>query len=390
MATRSRITEIMQTCKEAYDEGIQLQFSHFTFCNYGSWGDDNCHAQLPKHYMNPDADIMWLVHNSEPKFPFAVALYDGRPSYRMVKVFAINHQLWRDPCPRWERNVISWTFGTFADLPYQFCEEIYVVLNDLAFDLDRGVTFVEPVDGRDEPLSSRKLTSQGHEKPNHVLFKEAERRKKNFEDFREQICKTEEGYLEHLNTYTCLEYPPIIRYVIAKPSGIPSSFTCIKDQKQKALGHKSLTPINTNLLPDHLKFLISNNDDDSCFPAENDTDVYNSDNTDEEVYEDSLEYDSHVDDRDVEGDEEEEDDKEEDDKEEDDKEDNKDENAAESEDLGSSTSLNTDSDNRNFQTLPLNRAVEALGSQYYAEYSNDGDGMGHNQMPFPDEDDEEL
>lgn len=130
--------------------------------------------------MNPDADIMWLVHNSEPKLPFAVALYDGRPSYRMVKVFAINNQLWRDPCPRWERNVISWTFGSFADLPYQFCEEIYVVLNDLAFNLDHGVTFIEPVDG-----------------------------------------------------------------------------------------------------------LISNNDDDSCFPAENNTDVYNSDNTDEEVYEDS-------------------------------------------------------------------------------------------------------
>lgn len=99
----------------------------------------------------------------------------------------------------------------------------------------------------------------------------------------------------------------------------------------------------------------------------------------------TVEYDSHADDGDVEGDEEEEDDSEEDDKE-----DNKDENAAESEDLGSSTSLNTNPDNRNFQTLPLNRDVEALDSQDYVEFSNNGDGMGHDQMPFTDEDDEDL
>ncbi|THV46622.1 hypothetical protein BGAL_0372g00130 [Botrytis galanthina] len=366
----------MQTCKEAHDEGIQLQFSHFTFCNYGSWGDENCHAQLPKHYMNPDADIMWLVDNSECKLPTSLALYEGRPTYRMVKIFAINHQLWHDPRPQWDSNVMSWTLGTIAFLPYQMCEEIYVVLNDVAFTLDNGVTFVEPVDGRDEPLSSRKFTSQGYEKPNSILFKEAERRKKNLEDFRTQLSKFEDDYQENINEHTWFKYPPIIRYVIAKPGGTPSLFTCIKNQKPTVVGHKSLTPLNKVSLPDHLKDLVSNNDDDSWFPVENGTDDYTSDNAEEDVYEDDLDYDSHAGDEDVEDDES-------------DEGDDKEEAEAENKNLGSSTSLNTDSDDRTFRAVPFNPAVEVLGFHDYATFTN-GDGMGHDQMPLPDEDDADL
>ncbi|TGO51231.1 hypothetical protein BCON_0166g00180 [Botryotinia convoluta] len=368
VATRSRITEIMQTCKEAYDEGIQLQFSHFTFCNYGSWGDENCHAQLPKHYMNPDADIMWLVDNSECKLPSSLALYEGRLSYRMVKVFAINHQLWHEPRPQWDSNVMSWTLGTIAFLPYQMCEEIYVVLNDVAFTLDHGVTFVEPVDGRDEPLSSRKFTSQGYEKPNSVLFKEAERRKKNLEDFRKQLSSFEDDYQENINKHTWFKYPPIIRYVIAKPWGTPSLFTCIKNQKPTVVGHKSLTPLNKDLLPGHLEFLVSNEDDDIWLPMEKDKDFYNSDDAEEDVYEDDLEYDSHADEGDVEDEGDDQENKEED------KEHDKEEIGAENEGLGTSTSSNTDPGDRIFRTLPLKRAVEVLGFQDYSTFENNGDG----------------
>ncbi|TGO25116.1 hypothetical protein BPAE_0087g00230 [Botrytis paeoniae] len=366
----------MQTCKEAYDEGIQLQFSHFTFCNYGSWGDENCHAQLPKHYMNPDADIMWLVDNSECKLPTSLALYEGRPSYRMVKIFAINHQLWHDPRPQWDSNVMSWTLGTIAFLPYQMCEEIYVVLNDVAFTLDHGVTFIEPVDGHDEPLSSRKFTSQGYEKPNSVLFKEAERRKKNLEDFRQQLSKFEDDYQENINKHTWFKYPPTIRYVIAKPGGTPSLFTCIKNQKPTAVGHKSLTPLNKDLLPSHLEFLVSNKYDDIWLPMEKDKDFYNSDNAEEDVYEDDLEYDSNADDGDVENEEDGQEDKE--------------EIGAENENLGTSTSSNTDPDNRIFRTLPFNPAVEVLGFQDYSAFENNGDGMGHDQLPLPNEGDADL
>ncbi|TGO19464.1 hypothetical protein BTUL_0004g01020 [Botrytis tulipae] len=355
VATRSRITEIMQTCKKAYDEGIQLQFSHFTFCNYGSWGDENCHAQLPKHYMDPDADIMWLVDNSECKLPTSLALYEGRFTYRMVKIFAINHQLWHDPRLQWDSNVMSWKFGTIAFLPYQMCEEIYVVLNDVAFTLDHGVTFVEPVDGHDEPLSSRKFTSQGYEKPNSVSFKEAERRKKFFKDFKKQLSKFED----------------------AKPGGTPSLFTCIKNQKPTVVGHKPLTPLNTISLPDHLKILVSNSGDDSWFPVESGTDDYTSDDAEEDVYEDDLEYDSHAGDEDVEDDQ-------------DDEGDDKEEYEAESENLGTSTSSNTDSDHRPFRTVPFSSAVEALDYQDYAAFTNNGDGMGHDQMPLLDEDDADL
>ncbi|KAF7936243.1 uncharacterized protein EAE98_002462 [Botrytis deweyae] len=377
VATRSRITEIMQTCKEAYDEGIHLQFSHFTFCNYGSWGDENCHAQLPKHYMNPDADIMWLVDSSECKLPTSLALYEGRPTYRMVKIFAINHQLWHDPRPQWDSNVMSWTLGTMAFLPYQMCEEIYVVLNDVAFTLDHGVTFFEPVDGHDELLSSRMFTSQGYEKPNSVLFKEAERRKKNLEDFRKQLSKFEDDYQEGINAHTWFKYPPIIRYVIAKPGGTHSLFTCIKNQKPKVVGHKSLTPLNTVSLPDHLKVLVSNNDDDSWFPVENGTDDYTSVNAEEDVYEDALEYDSHAGDEDIEDDEE-------------DEWDNKEEAEAESKNLDTSTSSNTDSDDRISRTLPFNSVVEVIDFQEYAAFTNNGDGTEHDQMPPPDEDDADL
>ncbi|TGO39844.1 hypothetical protein BHYA_0047g00480 [Botrytis hyacinthi] len=381
----------MQTCKEAYDEGIQLQFSHFTFCNYGLWGDKNCHAQLPKHYMNPDTDIMWLVDNSECELPTSLALYEERPTYRMVKIFAINHQLWHDPRPQWDGNVMSWTLGTLAFLPYQMCEEIYVVLSDVSLDLNFGVTFVEPVDGHDETLSSRKFTSQGREESNSVLFKEAERRKKNLEDFRKHLSKFEDDYHENINEHTWFKYLPIIRYVIAKPGETLSLYTCIKiawpgttplftyikNQKPKVVGHKSLTPLNTVSLPDHLKSLVSNNDDDSWFPEGNGTDDYTSENAEEDVYEDDLEYDSHAGDEDVED-------------EEDDEGDDREEAEAESENLGTSTSSNADSEHRVFRTLPFNSAVEVLDFQDYAAFTNNGDGTGHNQMSPPDEDDTDL
>ncbi|KAF7951707.1 hypothetical protein EAE96_007006 [Botrytis aclada] len=383
VATRSRITEIMQTCKEAYDEGIQLQFSHFTFCNYSSWGDDNFHAQLPKHYMNPEADIMWLVDNSQCELPFSLALYEGRHSYRMVKIFAINHQLWHDPCPQWNSNIISWTLGTIDSLPYQMCEEIYVVLNDVAFALDHGVTFIEPVDDRDEPLSYRKFTSRGYEKPNSVLFKEAERRMKNLEDFRKQLSNLVDDYQENTNKHTWSRYPPIIRYVIAQPAGTPSLFTCIKSQKQTVLGRKSLTPLNTDSLPDHLRFLAANEDDDSWSPAENDTDAYNSDDAEEDVYEDDLEYDSHADDDDDDDDDDVEDGE---GKEEDDNE----KIEPESEDLATSTSSNTNSDDRIFRNLPFNPSFEVVGFQNHTPFTTNEDGMGQNQMPFSDEDDADL
>ncbi|KAF7912627.1 uncharacterized protein EAF01_001648 [Botrytis porri] len=377
VATRSRITEIMQTCKEAYDEGIQLQFSHFTFCNYDSWGDENCHAQLPKHYMNPDADIMWLVDSSKCKLPSSLALYEGRPPYRMVKIFAINHQLWHDPRPQWDSQAMGWVVGTLSFLPYQMCEEIYVVLNDVAFTLDHGVTFVEPVDGRDEPLSSRTFTSQGYEKPNSVLFKEAERRKKNLEDFRKQLSKFEDDHQENINEDTWFNYPPNIRYVIAKPSGHPSSFTCIKNQTPTVVGHKSLTPLNKDSLSDYLEFLVSNEDDDIWLPMEKDKDSYNSDNAEEDLYEDDLEYDSNADDGDVENEEDQEDMEE-------DMENDEKEIGAENEDLGTSTSSNADPEDRIFRTLPFSPAVEALGFQDYTPFTNNGDVMVHNQMPFPD------
>ncbi|TGO47919.1 hypothetical protein BOTNAR_0501g00080 [Botryotinia narcissicola] len=295
----------------------------------------------------------------------------------MVKIFAINHQLWHDPRPQWDSNAMSWTLGTIAFLPYQMCEEIYVVLNDVAFTLDHGVTFIEPVDGHDEPLSSRKLTSQGYEKPNSILFKEAERRKKNLEDFRTQLSKFEDDYQENISEHPWFKYPPIIRYVIAKPGGTPSSFTCIKNQKPTVVGHKSLTPLNTVFLPDHLKDLVSNNDDDSCFLVENGADDYTSDSAEEDVYEDDLEYDSHAGDEDVEDDE-------------GDEGDDKEEAEPENKNPGSSTSLNTDSDDRTFRTAPFNPAVEGLGFRDYAAFTNNGDGMGHDQMPLPDENDADL
>ncbi|KAF7894983.1 hypothetical protein EAF00_006797 [Botryotinia globosa] len=258
-----------------------------------------------------------------------------------------------DPRPQWNSDVISWTLGTIAFLPYQMCEEIYVVLNDVTFTLDHGVTFVELVDGHDEPLSSRKFTSQGYEKLN------------SFEDGNwalplrsfSKTYRTNQivlDYQESINEHRWFRYPPIIRYVIAKADGTPSLFTCIKNQKPTVVGHKSLAPLNMVSLPDHLKKLVSNSDDDSWFPVENGTEDYTSDNAEEDVYEDDLEYDSDAGDEDVEDDE-------------DDEGNDKEEAEAENENLSSSTSF-----------------------QDYAAFTNNGDGMGHDQMPLPDENDADL
>ncbi|ESZ94757.1 hypothetical protein SBOR_4869 [Sclerotinia borealis F-4128] len=225
VATRSRITEIMQTCKEAHEEGIQLNFSYFTFCDYGAWGSDNHHAPLPKHYMNQDADIMWLVgarmtrglHNL---LPCSLSVYDGRCSLRKVKTLAINHELW-------------------------FNSHSY----------DQGLNW--------EGLKS--------ELRNLLVA--------NFRDM------------------------PAIRYVVAKPAEIETSFTCIRNQKPINHGPKSLPPFNLDVLPDWLEPLVTNESDDGSLPIDDSTDNYEDNTSDDDVEdEDDLEYDSHADDGDMVGD----------------------------------------------------------------------------------------
>lgn len=182
VATRSSITEIMQSCKEAYDEGLQLHFSHFTFCDYTSYDDNDHHTRLPKHYMNPDADIMWIVDkNPETSslLPLELSLYDGHPSYRMVRTLVINHQLWTDPQPVF--NIEGpWKMGSLQYIPFSMCKEIWVVLNDVAFSLDHGVTFVAPLDYPNDLISLSKFTSQGYEKFSWDFYEAAKKREKSY------------------------------------------------------------------------------------------------------------------------------------------------------------------------------------------------------------------
>ncbi|KAJ8070984.1 hypothetical protein OCU04_001336 [Sclerotinia nivalis] len=292
-ATCSRITVIMQSCKEAYEEGLQLQFSHFTYCDYSSWGGANFHAVLPKHYMNPDADIMWVVQNKAGSIlPCSLSLYDGRAPYRMVKILAIDYRVWTEPSVGRGN---KWNPGSIDLVPFQMCEEIYIVLNEVAFSLFYSVDFVEPEDVHHEPFSSYWLTSQGYEKSGSVHFREAKERRKVWEGFREYCNNLEEGEVSSLMRPQ--DAPPI-RYVIAKSAHDEASFKCFKNRKPITAGRNALTPLNKKLMPDELRVLTSDWDFScdhpiNCVPqADSDDDGY-------DEFEGGLEFDSNAEDVDV-------------------------------------------------------------------------------------------
>ncbi|KAF7868371.1 hypothetical protein EAF04_004903 [Stromatinia cepivora] len=291
-ATRSRITEIMQSCKEAREEGMQLQFSHFTYCDYDSWGIGNYHAVLPKQYMNPDADIMWVVQNNADNIlPCSLSLYDGRAPYRMVKILAIDHRVWTEPSMGRGN---KWNPGSIDLVPFQMCEEIYIVLNDVAFTLFYSVDFVEPEEIYNQPFYSYMLTSQGYEKTDSVLFQEAKERRKVWEDFREYCNNLEEGDISSLMRP---EDAPPIRYVIAKSGNDKSSFNYIKNPKPITVGRNALTPLNKNAMPDELKVLNATWDY-PCYHRINQVAQSDSDDDGYDDFEGGLEFDSNAEDED--------------------------------------------------------------------------------------------
>lgn len=79
------------------------------------------------------------------------------------------------------------------------CEEIFIVLNEVALSMNHEVTFVEPVEESKVPFSSRNLTSQGFLKPNSALYKEAKKRKKVMKNFLKAWQRdNNDGMLIHL------------------------------------------------------------------------------------------------------------------------------------------------------------------------------------------------
>ncbi|PQE11105.1 hypothetical protein CJF31_00000859 [Rutstroemia sp. NJR-2017a BVV2] len=154
----------MQACKEAYQEGLHLELPYYTVFAYERYDEDSYgHQPLPRHYMQPDLDTLWIAVKGKRDIwhcfvPSALSFYHGRRSYRQVKTLAINDSCWVDP-ERVGDN--KWNPGSLDWIPYDMCEEIAIVLNNLAMPTDREVIFTEPLPPPRDLISGDLLSSDG-------------------------------------------------------------------------------------------------------------------------------------------------------------------------------------------------------------------------------------
>jgi hypothetical protein len=164
VATNSRISVIMQACREAYQEGLLLQLPYYTIWRHERYKEDSYrHEPLPRHYMQPDLDTLWIAVKGKRAIwhsfvPRALSLHDGGRPYRQVRTLAINDTCWVDP-ERLGEN--KWNPGSLDWIPYNMCEEIVIVLNELAMPMDREVIFTEPSPPAGDLVSGDLLNSDG-------------------------------------------------------------------------------------------------------------------------------------------------------------------------------------------------------------------------------------
>jgi hypothetical protein len=206
VATHSRISVIMQSCREAFQEGIHIRLPYYTFCDYSDWTESHRHGPLPRHYMQPDLDTLWIVENNTfgnyPSFiPPALSFYDGNRPFRQVKTLAFNASCWKDPA-RVRDN--TWSNGSLPSIPYGMCEEIVIVLNNLPMPTDRGVIFTEPSPTTKDSRSTDTLSS-GAGSDSKSYFDEAKKRTAVMEEFKDYQSKIRECmiYQIHLLRSKC-------------------------------------------------------------------------------------------------------------------------------------------------------------------------------------------
>ncbi|KAM3085940.1 hypothetical protein ACMFMG_002991 [Clarireedia jacksonii] len=192
-ATYSRISVIMQSCREAFQEGFRLRLPYYTFCEYSKWTESHRHGPLPRHYMQPDLDTLWIVENSHcgqyPSFiPQSLSFYAGHHPYRRVKTVAFNDSCWTDPA-RLSDN--TWNTGSLQWIPYDMCEEIVVVLNNWPMSTDRGVIFTESVPATKDSISVDTPSADGDGESKNY-FDEAKQRSALMEEFKAYYSKLQE------------------------------------------------------------------------------------------------------------------------------------------------------------------------------------------------------
>ncbi|KAM3074187.1 hypothetical protein ACMFMF_006210 [Clarireedia jacksonii] len=277
----------MQSCREAFQEGFRLRLPYYTFCEYSKWTESHRHGPLPRHYMQPDLDTLWIVENSHcgqyPSFiPQSLSFYAGHHPYRRVKTVAFNDSCWTDPA-RLSDN--TWNTGSLQWIPYDMCEEIVVVLNNWPMSTDRGVIFTESVPATKDSISVDTPSADGDGESKNY-FDEAKQRSALMEEFKAYYSKLQEP----TGKRDSLDWPvPRIRYLEARP-GIEytAPLKCVYGSKPTAVAPLSVIPTmwSYDHLPGWLRYLVTDDDrylnqDPGCTDDYSDNEILDNDLVDE-------------------------------------------------------------------------------------------------------------